>query len=169
MFNGVFVFEKLDKGEIFAAIVQALEEELSIAISAARTAATDATNEESKPENKYDTRALEASYLARGQAQRVADLKEALFGFRRIVLKAFTAKDFISSTALVEIQSEEKKQVLFFAAAGGGTQVQCCGTKVQVITPATLLGRALLKSKVGENIFVKIGKSEREFEILQVK
>jgi hypothetical protein len=163
------MFEELNKEEIFAAIIQALEEELRIAVSAARTAATDATNEESKPENKYDTRALEASYLARGQAQRVADLKEALFGFRRLDLKKFTDNDSISSTALVELLSEGKKQILFFAAAGGGTQVQYRGTKIQVITPATPLGQAVLRSKVGENIFVKVGKSEREFEILRVK
>ena len=36
----------------------------------------EATNAESRPENKYDTRALEASYLAAGQGARLADLKQ---------------------------------------------------------------------------------------------
>jgi hypothetical protein len=163
------VFESLEKDKVLAAIIRALEEELNVALIAARTAASDATSEESKPENKYDTRALEASYLARGQAQRVADLKEALYGVKRLKLKKFTKDDCISATALVEIESDEKRQVLFFAGAGGGTQVICSGVKIQVITPATPLGQALLKAKVEESIFVKIGKNEREFVVLHIK
>ena len=44
---------------------------------AAMTAAArdEATASESRPENQYDTRALEASYLAAGQGQRLAELK----------------------------------------------------------------------------------------------
>ena len=34
----------------------------------------EATHEQSRPENKYDTRALEASYLAHGQGRRLVDL-----------------------------------------------------------------------------------------------
>lgn len=163
------MFRSLEKSEVLAAIIRALEDELNVALMAARTAATDATSDESKPENKYDTRALEASYLARGQAQRVADLKEALYSVKHLILKNFTKDDLISATALVEIESKEMRQVLFFAGAGGGTQVICSGVKIQVITPATPLGQALLKARVEESIFVNIGKSEREFVVLQIK
>jgi len=43
--------------------------------SAQRTVVEGATHEENKPENDKDTRALEQSYLARGQAQRVVELQ----------------------------------------------------------------------------------------------
>ena len=50
-----------------------LRAELDQLEAAHRSALEGATHEESKPENSKDTRALEQSYLARGQALRVTD------------------------------------------------------------------------------------------------
>ena len=55
------------------AILLALEEKLSIARSSTQRAIDAATDEETIPEHKYDTLALEASYLAHGQALRVQE------------------------------------------------------------------------------------------------
>ena len=41
-----------------------------------------ATHEECQPDNKYDTTALEASYLAQGQANRAQEIRQGLEAYR---------------------------------------------------------------------------------------
>lgn len=158
----------IDKKILVASIIIEIEKELLTAVSAAKSAHADATNEESKPENQYDTRALEASYVARGQAKRVAELREALFEYKNLVIKDFSANDVISSTALIEVESLGKKSILFYMSKGGGFSIILGGTKVQVVTPSTPLGEALLQMREGDSILVELGNTEREYDILKV-
>lgn len=151
-----------------SALIEELEKELAVAINAAKVAHEDATNEESKPENEYDTRALEASYVARGQAKRVAEIKEALFDFKNTKLRSFSDNESIKATALVEVDSSGKKSFLFFMPKGGGFAVTVDGTRVQVVTPSTPLGEALLQMKKGDSVLVELGNSEREYEVLDI-
>src|SRR5687767_406927 len=69
---------RIDKQALVTALLAKLEAELANMTKAANTAREAATHEEAKPENDKDTRALEASYLAAGQAERVRDLEAAL-------------------------------------------------------------------------------------------
>lgn len=158
----------MQKEKILNAILAELERDLAVAIAAAKTAQEDATNEESKPENEYDTRALEASYVARGQAKRVAELKESLVLYKNLKLRSFTSTDPISATALVEVESQGKKHMLFVMSKGGGFAVTVEGVRIQVVSPSTPLGEALLQSKEGDIISVELGDAEREYEILSV-
>lgn len=66
------------KSAVVAAVLAKLEQELAQLRLSAKAAESAATDEESKPENEYDTRALEASYLAEAQLQRVAALERAV-------------------------------------------------------------------------------------------
>jgi hypothetical protein len=70
--------KRVDKTQIVAAIRAELERELAVIAKAAEDAQRAATHEESKPENEYDTRGLERSYLARGQAQRAAEIQRSI-------------------------------------------------------------------------------------------
>lgn len=164
--NGITVV--IDKKKVVEAITFEIEKELLVAINAAKSAHEDATNEESKPENQYDTRALEASYVARGQAKRVANLREALFEYKNLIIKEFGDKDVISSTALIEVESMGKKSILFYMSKGGGFSIVVDGLKVQVVTPSTPLGEALLQMRAGESILVELGNDDREYEIISV-
>src|SRR5689334_15606079 len=63
----------LNKLRLIEEIITALEAELANYARSARAAHAEATDEQSKAENKYDTRGLEASYLARGQSRQAAE------------------------------------------------------------------------------------------------
>jgi hypothetical protein len=66
------------KEPLRAALIASLRAELEATEAAWRSAVAGATDEEARPENDKDTRALELSYLARGQAARVVELRESL-------------------------------------------------------------------------------------------
>jgi hypothetical protein len=66
------------KRRILDALLSEMTAEVNLLLAAAALAYEGATHEESKPENDKDTRALEASYLARGQANRVEEMNETI-------------------------------------------------------------------------------------------
>lgn len=127
-----------------------------------------ATHEESKPENEYDTRGLEASYLAGAQAKRIAEIEEVLVVFKHLNIKNFGPGDKINSTAIVEVSLNGKKSFLFLLPKGGGVSVEFEGKTIQVVTPVTPLGEALQDLSQGDDAVVETGNQVREYEILKV-
>ena len=65
----------MDRTIAIHAVMATLDEALDAVERTAAMARDEVASEETKPEGKYDTRATEASYLARGQAWRVAALR----------------------------------------------------------------------------------------------
>lgn len=144
------------RAELHAALLRTLE-----TARAAHTAAVEAaTSDEAKPENDKDTRGLEQSYLARGQAQRVAELEAAASDVAAMKLRAFGVGDAIAMSALVVIEEDGKQQHYFVAPGGGGTSVG----GVQVVTPASPIGQALLGKRVADVVEFR----GRELEITSV-
>ena len=72
------------KPQVVDALARSANEALEAAERAQAIAADEATSEQSKAEGKYDTRATEASYLARGQAERVVELRELVAWYGRL-------------------------------------------------------------------------------------
>ena len=81
----------MQKSAVLDSILARLDTELEALMRGARASFAAATDPDSKAENKYDTRTLEASYVARGQAQRVEELQQALRGFRDLTTAASSA------------------------------------------------------------------------------
>lgn len=137
-------------------ILSALAADLELLTSAARTAHEAATHEECQPDNKYDTTALEASYLAQGQANRAQEVRIALEAFRTITLQEFDDSAPIRLTALVTLEDEDGSCRHFFLAPhAGGMKVSTPAGDVMVITPASPLGRCLLGQQCGDDIQVR--------------
>src|SRR5690242_21866202 len=97
---------RMKKTEILARIVEALHNHLAVLEKAARAAHTEATHESSKAENKYDTRGLEAAYLAGGQARQAREIQESIKVYETLPLKEFGANEPIDLSALVELESD---------------------------------------------------------------
>jgi hypothetical protein len=84
---------------------------------AAQFSRAEATHESSKAESKYDTRGLEASYLARGQSKQAAELEAAIAEFEKLPAKKFAAGEPIGLGALVELETRRRKRHLFHRPA----------------------------------------------------
>lgn len=156
----------MNKAELRAALVARLERELAAAEAAQRATVAGATHEEAKPENDKDTRALEQSYLARGQAQRVEELRTAIAETRVMPLRAFDDESPIALSALVTIQDERGEQRVFLALHGGGEDLD---DGVRVVTTRSPLGRALLGKSAGDEVELASGGKKRELAIVAVE
>src|SRR5688572_14200446 len=96
------------KAKLKAELVAQLEDQLATARAAHEAAAAAATDEEARPENDKDTRGLEQSYLARGHAQRVADLETAVATVSAMPVRTLSEADPIGVGALVAIEEDDK-------------------------------------------------------------
>ena len=141
-----------------------LRSELEAATRAHKAATAGATHEEAKPENEKDTRALEQSYVARGQAARVRDLETALAETERMVLRAFGSDDPVALGALVDVTEDDAPLVFLLAPHGGGHRIG----GVQVVTPQSPIGRALLGKHAGDECEVVIAGKRRVLAIARV-
>ena len=133
--------------------------------SVAGSARDEATSGESKAEGKYDTRSTEASYLARGQAWRVAELRRQV-AWARSLDPASGAPGQVQVGSLVHLEGERREWV--FVAPVGGTTLQVGGVPVKVISPASPLGQALSELEEGDGAEVDSPRGLVEVEILEL-
>ncbi len=168
MFKSVFKSEHQDKKKIIQAIIEQLSTELVSLKQAALATYKAATNEESKPENEYDTRGLEASYLAGAQAERVAEVEELIYHLKELNVINYTQEDKISSTAIVLLRLNKKIFTAILLPKGGGVTVNYQGVPLQIVTPNSPLGEALRGLEVGDLAIVEIGSVTKEYEVLDL-
>jgi len=159
----------MTKKDLIKIFTSHLQEELEALTAAAKATYEAATHEESKPENEYDTRGLEASYLAGAQAKRVSEIREVLNQFQTLEFKDLSSTDPILSTALVEVLIDGKKTTLILMPKGGGVTLRFDGRAVQIVTPNSLLGEAILGAKVGDEIEYEVGSRVHVCEVLSIK
>lgn len=155
------------KKKLVAEIIVSLEKDLALIQAAALEAREAATHEESKAEDKYDTRGLEASYLAGAQAKRAAELEELIFFYRNLQLPSFQ-QQAIAATALVEVESAGQRSHYFIVPKGGGKRFKIDSRDILVITPVSPLGAELLGRSVNEAFTVVSPKGQSDYEIVDV-
>lgn len=158
----------MNKQQVVGKIIAHLEQEIELFRRAAKSAFEEATHEQSKAENKYDTRGLEASYLARGQARQVADAEDALAQFRTLFLAGSVAQTEVCSGALVELERGRAREWYYVAPCAGGTEVQHDGQDILVITPQSPLGRQLIGRSPGESVTLAIGGKNQRQKVITV-
>jgi transcription elongation GreA/GreB family factor len=157
----------MTKKQLQQLIISTLEENLRVLDSAARAAHEAATNEECQPDNKYDTTALEASYIAQGQANRAQEIRVALESFRTLDLQTFNDDSPVRLTALVTLEDEDGLcRRVFLGPHSGGLKIDDGEGGIVVITPQSPLGRGLLGRVVGEE--VKSGDGSKTFLITEL-
>lgn len=159
----------MTKSALLKAIVAALQAELDTFTRAANAARAEATDPQSRAENKYDTRGLEASYLAAGQARQVAELEAAIGAFAALPPRKFGAGEGAALGALVELERGRERVSYFLGPCAGGTEVCVAKRDVWVITPQSPLGGQLQGRKVGEQFDVNIGGRRQRVRVLAVE
>lgn len=122
---------------------------LSKAAIEAHAAATDPG---SKAEGKYDTRSLEASYLAVGQARQVDELAQAVRIFESLSLPEFDPADPVDAGALVETSLAGETSLFLLVPVAGGMILSHEGLEITLLTPESPLYGKLHGMVVGESM-----------------
>ncbi|MGK0185532.1 MAG: hypothetical protein ACI9R3_001310 [Verrucomicrobiales bacterium] len=143
----------MTKSSVVSAVCAQVEQDLQRTIAAARAVEAAATDPESRSEGKYDTRGLEASYLAAGQSAQV----EALASSLRLLQLASSFPDFqphqrIGAGALVEVEIAGNRDFFLLAPAAGGLMVEAYGNEVTILAPGAPLRIKLEGGKVGDQL-----------------
>lgn len=159
----------MSKERILHKIIEALATDLAVLTGAARTAHAAATHAECLPDNKYDTTALEASYIAQGQANRAQEIRVALESYRSLALNDFDDDTPIRLTALVALEDAEGDLRRFFIGPqAGGMKITDDAGEIMVITPASPLGSSLLGLCAGDEVRAGEDASSPLFTIVAV-
>lgn len=154
----------MNKKLLFQSLKNEIDKQLHLAVDAVQVTLDVATHEENKPENKYDTRGLEASYLARAQSERVLDLKAVKQVIESMKLREFKSNDPIALSALIQLEANGKKIWVLLLAKGGGQSFEFEGHSIKVITPESPLGNQLIGKSAGDSVEIK----DIEYEILEI-
>jgi transcription elongation GreA/GreB family factor len=158
----------VDKKDVVARIREELEGQLRVLLQAAGAARDSATSDEARPENEYDTRALEASYLAGAQKGRAEELKALIRSYEFLPVRAYKKADPIGPAALVTLEGEAGKATYFLGLEGRPLTIKLGGKTIQVVTPSSPLGEALEGRKVGDTVEVEARGSTREYDVVGV-
>lgn len=157
-----------NKKALVEKVIEALSSELELYTKAARSSHAEATHEQNKAEDKYDTRGLEASYLARGQSRQVAEIEQAITTLEAQALRDFGSGDPIDLTALVHLVFGSEESLYFILPRAGGTEIAESNSEILVLTPQSPLGQQLVGKKAGEKFQIEIGGRKELCQILNV-
>jgi transcription elongation GreA/GreB family factor len=158
----------MNKAHLVRQIIARLSESLSLLENAARASHAEATHESSKAENKYDTRGLEAAYLARGQSRQAKEILDSIKVYEALCPKDFGPDEPIDHTALVELNLDGTRSTFFVGPRNGGLEIELGGKEVTVITPQSPLGEQLMGKKAGQGWTAKVGGAARKYDIISV-
>lgn len=157
-----------DKTELVSKIIEKLAYDLDVLFTAAKAAHDASIHEENIPDNKYDTLALEASYVAQGQANRAQEIRQSLEIYKQLTLQQ-AGDEVIRLTSLVTVALDNGTQkIVFIGPAEGGLKVVEDSLEIMIITPASPLGRKLLGKSVGDCIEIVTGASRSEYQVIEV-
>lgn len=158
---------KMNKDILLQIIIKQLNEDQQALLQAARAAHLAATDPENSPDNKYETLALESSYIAQGQANRALEIRQAIDLYRQLPLRNFTDNDSVYLTALVVVEADSgSRKTFFLGPAAGGLKLSVDQEEVVVITPESPLGRDLLGKEIGDFVAISVGRLITEYELI---
>lgn len=162
----------IDKRALLDALRARVSAELEASTRRARDAAEAATHEENRAEGDKDMRATEASYIARGQAERVHELESALTRLGSMPIKAFAEGDGIAVSAIVVVAHGDdgaQRTRYFLVLAAGGEKLTTAAGDVLTLATTSPLGRALLGSSEGDTAEVVTPQGTKSYEVVSVE
>ncbi|MCG9678058.1 GreA/GreB family elongation factor [Vibrio sp. Isolate24] len=154
----------MNKSELLQTIQLAMQQSLEVALSSTQRAIESATDEETVPEHKYDTLALEASYLAHGQAMRVQECERELSVMSGLKLPV-QPEHVGLGTLVCLVDLDDNGRWFFVVPCAGGLKVEHQHQEVMLVTFDSPLGRALKGKSLGDDVEYQVGNTTFCYEI----
>jgi len=117
---------------------------------AAKNAHEASTGEEAKQEGKYDTRGLEASYLADAQAEQTQRLAESLRLFESLHFEDLAPGSAVALGAIVETECNGTLTYYLFTPCAGGLTLDYEAGELTTLSPDAPMYQQLLGLHPGD-------------------
>ncbi|WP_372651617.1 GreA/GreB family elongation factor [Halobacteriovorax sp.] len=156
----------MDKKALVANLLEQLNTELDKAKAAYKTAKSTTQDPDFKSESKWDTRSIEAGYLAGAQKVRVDELEMDVNAIEELATGALDKKPSVGIGSLVEIKHNETTRKYFIAPAAGGYMVNLDGDVALVISVFSPIGNEVLDLTDGDIFEVETAGKTREYEVI---
>ncbi len=141
---------KVSRQELISCITEEVKSDVVLLEKSRSMAEMGATHGESKKEGKYDTRAVEASYLAEAQAVRLQELKQKLDGFLKEV-SGYIDPSMVRVGCAVHLKSySDQEKILFLSRNLGGYTFEVRTIKVAVVSVNSPVAKTFKDLSVGD-------------------
>ena len=157
----------MDKPTLKAALLTRLDDDIDAALASSRSAQETASHEDNKPENQYDTLALEAAYLAHGQSERILRLQKERISLAKWPMPE-KGEPLVRNGSLLKLMSEDDETRWLFITPVGGYQLLAEGQKILVISQQTPLAKKLMGKQEGEALDLTFNGVTTEWELAEL-
>lgn len=106
--------------------------------------------------------------ISRSPSPELQELERAVLMYRFLPIRDFTDEDVVAPASLVELELSGRHLWVLVVPNHGGLVTSHEGRPVQVVTPNSPLGEAMLGKKTGESFTVEAGSGIREYRILRI-
>lgn len=149
------------KEKLITSLKEKVESELLEIKKAFESSRSLATSEEMKSEGKYDTRSIEAGYIAGAQQKRVQELELELGLLDEVNLNH--KPDTVAVGSLVEIEHNNLSRAYFICSTGGGNILRVEGQVIMVISAFSPIGAEVIGLKAGDDFEIEQRGEEKQY------
>lgn len=158
----------MQKQEILSKLIDNVKTELNGLKAAYDSTHSLMTAPDMKSEGKYDTRGIEAGYLAGAQKARLGELEQELQMLEEIKVREFDSNEEVAIGALVELELNGHKKKYFISPTAGGTMVEAAGESILVISVFSPIGAEVMQLKAGDEFELETKADPREYKVCSV-
>lgn len=158
----------IDKKKIVQQLIEKLNIELVEVENAARSTRDLATAPDLKSEGKYDTRAIEAAYLASAQNKRVEEIKLDIQMLEDLEIQIATPASKLQLGSLGLIRCNGQERFYFISSTSGGSMLMIDEKPILVISVFSPIGDAALGLSSGDSFEVETPKETRQYDVVEI-
>lgn len=160
--------KNIDKKQIIHLALDQLKNNLKVLQNAAQQSYETSIDEENIPEHKYDTLALEASYLAEGQAQRIKSIEEQIKYLMKLSQENLLQHTFIAEGSLVHLVKENGTSLWIFICKNlGGINITYQGLNITIVSIESPLAKTLMGKEPGDEVEIQ-NRQKQDYEIISI-
>ncbi len=156
------------KKQIIEQLLTKVRAELKALEEASKSAKDYVTSGDVKSDGKYDTRGIEAGYLAGAQEKRVEELKLELQMLEEIPIRDFKKDEEVAIGALVDLSFKNQTRKYFIAPTAGGTMLMIDKNPILVISTFSPIGDAAFGTTLGEEFELETPQELRVYKVVDI-
>src|SRR4051794_24337351 len=104
-----------------------------------------------------------------GDDERVREAHQLILMYRFLPVREFGEQDVVCPAALVVLETHGTRAHYFLAPRGGGLITNVDGQAVQVITPQSPIGEAILGRRIGDEVEIPVRQGTRRYRVISIQ